>query len=130
MSVCSKCGLNYCGTFLSPYTDGGLCQGCRTQHDLDQAYETIKQLRSELEALRKENDEIRMLNIEVTRTNSRFCVELEAERGKNATKILAVRDALVAKDYDEAWHQLYSIADPTFTELEPWKKLEELRRTE
>lgn len=44
-------------------------------------YETV-QLRSELEALRKENDEIRMLNIEVTRTNSRFCVELEAERGK------------------------------------------------
>ncbi|MDQ3132415.1 MAG: hypothetical protein M3Q99_16835 [Acidobacteriota bacterium] len=39
-------------------------------------------------------------------------------------KLLAIRDALVIEDYDEAWHQLYSIACPSFQEFEPWAKLE------
>ena len=40
-------------------------------------------------------------------------------------KILKARDALVAGDTDEAYHQLYSIADPEFLSRDPWAKLEE-----
>jgi hypothetical protein len=38
--------------------------------------------------------------------------------------ILAARDALLADNLNEAWHQLYTMADPTFTEMEPWRNLE------
>jgi len=41
-----------------------------------------------------------------------------------ATGLLAVRDALIASDIEEAYHQLYAIADPAFREFEPWQKLE------
>ena len=39
-------------------------------------------------------------------------------------KLLSIRDAMAREDYEEAYHRLYSIASPTFAELEPWKLLE------
>lgn len=39
-------------------------------------------------------------------------------------KLLKARDALVVGDIDEAYHQLYSIASPEFSSLDPWVKLE------
>ena len=36
-----------------------------------------------------------------------------------------MRDALVKNDPNEAYHQLYSIADPEFTSFTPWDELEE-----
>lgn len=41
-----------------------------------------------------------------------------------ARKIIAARDALTNNDIDEAWHQLYSIADPRFESYIPWAVLE------
>ena len=38
-------------------------------------------------------------------------------------KLLKIRDALVLEDIDEAYHTLYSIADPTFESYEPWQSL-------
>lgn len=46
-----------------------------------------------------------------------------------AQKILAVRDALVEGDPDEAFHQLYSIASPYFDKYEPWQELEKIAKT-
>ena len=43
-----------------------------------------------------------------------------------AKKIIAARDALIRDDKDEAYHQLYSIADPEFSNTNPWEKLEGL----
>ena len=43
-----------------------------------------------------------------------------------ANKILKVRDALVKDDWDEAYHQLCLIADPTLTNLNHWEKLERI----
>lgn len=40
-------------------------------------------------------------------------------------KLLAIRDAITQGDCDEAYHQLYGIADPEFSSLTPWNKLEE-----
>lgn len=40
------------------------------------------------------------------------------------TKILAARDALLKSDMNEAYHQLYGIADPFFKSFEPWRQLE------
>jgi hypothetical protein len=45
----------------------------------------------------------------------------------SAVKVLAIRDALIAEDYEEAYHQLYGAVDPTFTKLEPWAELERIR---
>lgn len=45
-------------------------------------------------------------------------VEVKAE------SLLAIRDALLADDLNEAYHQLYMIADPAFCEMEPWRNLE------
>jgi hypothetical protein len=39
-------------------------------------------------------------------------------------KLLAVRDALIKDDCNEAFHHLYSIACPSFDELHPWERLE------
>ena len=44
-----------------------------------------------------------------------------------ARKIIAARDALIRKDIDEAWHQLYSIADPRFESYTPWARIEAQR---
>lgn len=41
-----------------------------------------------------------------------------------AKKILAARDAIIRGETDEAYHQLYSIADPAFENFEPWELLE------
>lgn len=41
-----------------------------------------------------------------------------------AQKILAAKEALVVGDHNEAYHQLYSIADPEFISFEPWQNLE------
>lgn len=41
-----------------------------------------------------------------------------------ARKIIAARDALLREDTSEAWHQLYSIADPRFESVTPWAILE------
>jgi hypothetical protein len=37
--------------------------------------------------------------------------------------ILAIWNAMIREDYTEAYHQLYSIADPTFSHHEPWEAL-------
>ena len=42
-----------------------------------------------------------------------------------AAKLVACRDALLQGDTDEAWHQLYAIADPTFSSLDPWLEVEQ-----
>lgn len=47
-----------------------------------------------------------------------------------AERVLKARDAFLKKDYDEVYHQLYSIADPEFEKYEPWKDLEETVKTE
>ena len=39
-------------------------------------------------------------------------------------KILLCRDAIIAGDVNEAYHQLYSIASPNFDEYEPWDKFQ------
>ena len=39
-------------------------------------------------------------------------------------KLLKIRDSLVAEDTNEAYHVLYSIADPTFWSFDPWQSLE------
>ena len=39
-------------------------------------------------------------------------------------KLLAIRDALLKEDINEAYHILYTIADPTFSSFDPWKLLE------
>ena len=60
---------------------------------------------------------------------------IEADRSERsitpeiAKKIIATRDAIAHEDYDEAWHQLYSIASPEFDKTEPWKELEEIALT-
>ncbi len=46
--------------------------------------------------------------------------------GHVAKQILAVRDALIDGDVSEAWHQLYSIASPTYTDLQPWEWIERI----
>ncbi len=43
-----------------------------------------------------------------------------------AEKILKARDAFVADDMHEVWHQLYSIASPNFDQLKPWNELEQI----
>lgn len=43
-----------------------------------------------------------------------------------AEKLLRVRDALTAEDYNEAWHWLYSIANPEFDSFTPWAELEDI----
>jgi len=40
-------------------------------------------------------------------------------------KLLKIRAALIKEDKDEAFHIIYSIADPSFMEKLPWKDLEE-----
>lgn len=45
-----------------------------------------------------------------------------------AGQLLCIRDLLVAKDYDEAYHALYSLADPDFTSRTPWQKLEDIAK--
>jgi len=40
-------------------------------------------------------------------------------------KLLACRDALLTENIQEAYHQLYLIADPKCESLTPWKELEE-----
>lgn len=49
-----------------------------------------------------------------------------------ARKLLAIRDALIPMEsdgvgglLDEAYHQLYSIADPEFKYYHPWEILEQ-----
>jgi len=44
-------------------------------------------------------------------------------------KLLAIRDALAAEDYEEAYHQLYWIADPMCESTEPWAALEGASQT-
>lgn len=42
-----------------------------------------------------------------------------------ARKLLAIKEALlVPEGIDEAYHQLYSIADPEFSSVTPWAALE------
>ncbi len=43
-----------------------------------------------------------------------------------AQKLVECRDAILSQDYDEAWHQLYAIADPEFASLNPWEVLESI----
>jgi len=45
-----------------------------------------------------------------------------------AENILKVRDAIIEKDYDEAWHWLYTIASPNYdkTADEVWTDLERI----
>ena len=39
-------------------------------------------------------------------------------------KLLIIRDALIRKDIDGAYHALYSIADPGFAKHDPWECLQ------
>lgn len=41
-----------------------------------------------------------------------------------AVRILRVRDLMAKREYDEAYHVLYGIADPTYTSFMPWAELE------
>lgn len=43
-----------------------------------------------------------------------------------AQRLLLVRDALVNKDFDEAYHQLYGIASPNYDDYFPWAELEKI----
>lgn len=43
-----------------------------------------------------------------------------------ARRIVSARDALIKKDVDEAYHQLYAAADKRFTSFTPWEKIEAL----
>jgi hypothetical protein len=43
-----------------------------------------------------------------------------------AKKLIVIRDALVQENIAEAWHHLYSIADPEFESYTPWATLETL----
>ena len=45
-----------------------------------------------------------------------------------AIKILKIRDAMIEKDYNEAWHWLYQIASPNFDKNceDVWTELEKL----
>lgn len=45
-----------------------------------------------------------------------------------AGQLICIRDLLVTKDYEEAYHALYSLADPDFTSLTPWQKLEDIAK--
>lgn len=50
-----------------------------------------------------------------------------------AEAILLARDAYYHGELSEAYHQLYRIADPEFSSLEPWERLEKIagdRRTQ
>jgi hypothetical protein len=38
-------------------------------------------------------------------------------------KLLAIRNALVREDINEAYHVLYSISDPSFSNYNPWDAL-------
>ena len=44
--------------------------------------------------------------------------------GVPAATIIAMRDALIAGELNEAYHQLYTVADPEFCQMEPWRNLE------
>lgn len=44
-------------------------------------------------------------------------------------KILKARDALIADNRMEAYHQLYAIASPLFDKLKPWEEFEAARST-
>jgi hypothetical protein len=46
--------------------------------------------------------------------------------GLLANQLLKIRDALVIEDYEEAYHQLYLIADPETEKLDPWAEIEDL----
>ncbi len=73
----------------------------------------------------------------MTHMQAKYCMKqaIEADRAERsitpeiAKKIIATRDAITHEDYDEAWHQLYSIASPEFDKTEPWKELEEIALT-
>jgi hypothetical protein len=41
-------------------------------------------------------------------------------------RLLSIRDALVAEDYHEAYHQLYMMADRGRNALNPWDEWETL----
>jgi len=45
-----------------------------------------------------------------------------------ASKIIEVRNCLISKDYDEAYHNLYKMADPRCLLFEPWKQVEEIAK--
>jgi len=38
-------------------------------------------------------------------------------------KLMAIREALLDNDMNDAWHHLYSIADPDFSSLTPWDEI-------
>jgi len=38
----------------------------------------------------------------------------------DAAGLIAVRDALIDRDMDEAYHQLYALACPDFSRPQPW----------
>ena len=45
---------------------------------------------------------------------------------EQATKIVKLRDALIAEDFGEAWHQLYALVCPDFASHTPWMEIERL----
>ena len=56
---------------------------------------------------------------------------VDAEREAWIIKMLEVRDAFVrhqSVDDDEAYHIIYSLADPSFTSYNPWEEWEAIRQ--
>jgi hypothetical protein len=45
-----------------------------------------------------------------------------------AGQLISIRDELAKGDAQEAYHLLYGIADPNYTNLEPWAKLENIAK--
>lgn len=50
--------------------------------------------------------------------------------GPLANQLIKIRQALVIEDYEEAYHQLYLIADPNTEKIDPWAEIESLAEDE
>jgi len=59
-----------------------------------------------------------------------YALEVKHYSPSVAKKLLIIRDALIKKDYEEAYHQLYSIASPNFDKNcdEVWDELEKIAK--
>jgi hypothetical protein len=55
-----------------------------------------------------------------------YAQPLPSMRQDLAKKLLAIRDEFAKEDYNEAYHILYSIANPGFDSYEPWEYLEKI----
>lgn len=85
----------------------------------------IEKLQSEIASLNAENaDQFTRIDEVTNMVGDREAEikKLKAELQRTQWGIVKVRDELVKGDSDEAYHQLYKIADPEFKALDPWKE--------